>query len=285
MKYSVFYHHICEAARETGCTVPGMMQTIRGWGIHHVEFDRDAIGQDDASIRAVAGLLAEGGLTPSSIYGFYSWQNPGGEPAEDDLLLRQAEALGCGRVMIIPGFFTDPADEARCREEKARMIAGMRKLCRMAAQRGLIPTIECFDDARSPIATIAGMAEFLDAVPELMVTLETGNFIFSGDDVLEAQRRFAGRIAHVHLKDRFLPRLAGGVPAELAGGDRTTAVTGEVMYPCAVGQGHMPIAEVIDGLMQQGYDGCLAIEHFGAASYAREIRHSIEWLKAREAAL
>ena len=282
MKYSVFHHHICEAARETGCTVPEMMRTVRSWGIGYAELDRDAVGADDAAIRAFARLLEERGLLPSSIYGFYSWQEEGSTPDEDDLLLRQAELLGCPRVMIIPGFYTDPTDAEKCSAEKARMISGMQKLAAMAAARGITPTIECFDDARSPIATIAGMAEFLRAVPELMVTLETGNFLFSGDDVLEAQYRFADRIAHVHLKDRFLPRLAEDVaPA----GDRTVAVTGEVMYPCAVGHGHIPMETVLRRLRGAGYDGCLAIEHFGAADYAGTIRASIDWLKEKEAAL
>lgn len=281
-RYSVFHHHICEAARETVRTVPEMMQIVHSWGIDHIELERDAIGRDDASIRAFAAQLAQVGLTPSSIYGFYNWEIPGNVPGENDLLLRQAELIGCPRVMIIPGFYTDLTDAEKCREEKSRMITAMQKLCAMAAARGITPTIECFDDARSPIATIAGMAEFLAAVPELRVTLETGNFLFSGDDILEAQYRFADRIAHVHLKDRFLPRLA---PDVAPAGDRTVAVTGEVMYPCAVGHGHIPMDTVLRRLSGAGYDGVLTIEHFGAADYAATIRASIDWLKAKEAEL
>lgn len=280
-KYSVFHHHICEAAGETGCTVPEMMRRVRAMGITGIELERDAIGTEDAAILALGKLLQDVQLTPSSIYGFYSWQD-GSLPGEDDLLLRQAELLGCGRVMIIPGFYTDPTDAQRRREEKKRMIAGMQKLSAMAAARGLTPTIECFDDGRSPIATIEGMAEFLEAAPELMVTLETGNFIFSGDNILEAHRRFSGRIAHVHLKDRFIPRLAKSVPESLQDDPILTAVTGEKMCACAVGQGHMPITEVLRRLHAQGYDGWLTIEHFHAVHYARKIRESIAWLLETE---
>lgn len=282
MKYSVFYHHICEAARETGRNVDEMLLLARSWGIGYVELDRDAIGARGGDILGLCNQLTRCGMAPSSIYGFYSWQEEGSVPAEDDLLLWQAQLLECPRVMVIPGFYTDPADAEKCREEKARMIAGMQKLCAMAAARGITPTIECFDDARSPIATIAGMAEFLAAVPELKVTLETGNFLFSGDDILEAQQRFAGAIAHVHLKDRFLPRLSPDIAPT---GDRTVAVTGEVMYPCAVGHGHIPMDTVLRRLSGAGYDGILTIEHFGAADYAQTIRDSIDWLKAQEASL
>lgn len=282
MKYSVFHHHIAQAARETGSTMDEMLRTVHSWGIDYAELDRDAVGTQDEAIRALSAQLARCGLAPSSIYGFYSWQEPGNVPAEDDLLLHQAQLMNCPRVMIIPGFYTDLTDAEKCRAEKARMIAGMQQLAAMAAARGLTPTIECFDDARSPIATIEGMAEFLAAVPELMVTLETGNFLFSGDDILAAQQRFAGRIAHVHLKDRFLPRLS---PEITPAGDKTIAATGEVMYPCAVGYGHIPMGTVLAGLKQANYDGILTIEHFGAACYTETIRRSIEWLKAKEAEL
>ena len=54
MKYSVFYHHICEAAKERGCTVEEMMDVVRSWGIEYLELDRDVIGKDDESILAFA---------------------------------------------------------------------------------------------------------------------------------------------------------------------------------------------------------------------------------------
>lgn len=281
MHYSVFHHHICQAAQETGRTLNEMLAQVRAWGITHVELDRDAVGCEDARILALARQLQENNLQPSSIYGFFHWGD-GSLPDADDLLLHQAALLGCPRVMVIPGFWTDPTDKARCAQETAAMLAATRRYTELAAQQGVTVTIECFDDARSPIATIAGMAEFLSAAPLLMVTLETGNFRFSGDDILVAQQRFCDRVRHVHLKDRFLPALS---PAIAPAGDPVTAVTGEVMYPCAVGHGHIPIGQVISELHRQGYAGVMAIEHFGAASYAEAIRASITWLKAKEAEL
>lgn len=281
MNYSVFYHHVCQAAEEKGCTIDEMLAQIRSWGIGCVEMDRDAVGQEDAEILALGRRLTAQGLRVSSIYGFYDWGS-GVLPAEDDLLLRQAELLGCSRVMLIPGFWTDVQNAEKCRQETAAMIAGMKRMAELAVARGLTPTIECFDDARSPIATIRGMAEFLEAVPQLMVTLETGNFLFSGDDILEAQQRFGDRVRHVHLKDRFLPARA---PETTPAGNPVTSVTGEVMYPCAVGSGHIPVRQVICELARRGYEGVMTIEHFGAADYAETIRRSISWLREVEKCL
>lgn len=281
-RYSVFYHHIRCAAQEKGCTVERMLEAIRQWGIQYVELDRDDVGADEASIRQLGRMLHRHDLQPSSIYGFYAWEQADQLPAADDLLLRQAHLLDCKRVMLIPGFHADLADASLCQRENARMQASTCRMAELAAAQGLEATIECFDDSRSPIATIAGMADFLQAAPHLGVTLETGNFLFSGDDVLEAQQCFAGRIRHVHLKDRFLPELS---PSLNPTGEPKTAVTGQVMYPCAVGHGHIPMTQVLDELERQGYQGIMTIEHFGVPSYAEAIRDSVTWLKERKHAL
>lgn len=260
-----------------------MLAQVRQWGIGYVELDRDAVGADEQQALELSRLLARSGLQPASIYGFYDWGQDGPMPGEDDLLLRQARWLGCGRVMVIPGFYSDLTDKERCRVEKARMIEGTKRLVALAKEQGITATIECFDDARSPIATIRGMAEFLEAVPDLMVTLETGNFRFSGDDILEAQQAFCGRVRHVHLKDRYLPQqVKGGAPAECLKGEPKDDVFGVAMYPCAVGYGHIPIGVVLEELACWGYDGIMTIEHFGVSSYTEAIKASIDWLKGKE---
>lgn len=279
-KYSTFYHHIREAARERGVSMDDMLQEVRSWGIQYVELDRDDFA-DEAQLRELADQLARCDMQPSSIYGHYHWDHDPTLPTEDELLIRQAKVLGCERIMVIPGFYSDLNDADKCAREQDQMIAGTKRLAEVAAAQGLTATIECFDDGRSPIATIEGMAAFLEAAPELFVTLETGNFLFSGDDILEAQLRFRDRVRHVHLKDRFLPSQA---PEATPTGDVTTATTGLVMYPCAVGHGHIPMTTVLDRLNKDGYDGVMTIEHFGVASYYDAIHASITWLKEREQA-
>lgn len=280
-KYSTFYHHISEAARERGCTMDEMLAQVRAWGIQYVELDRDAIGTTDEEILALGQQLARNDIKPASIYGHYGWDHDAALPTEDDLLLRQAKLLGCERIMIIPGFYSDLADSDNCAREQARMIAGTKRLAELASAQGLTATIECYDHAKSPIATIEGMKAFTEAAPELCVTLETGNYLFSGDDILEAQQVFRQRVRHVHLKDRFLPSKA---PGSCPSGDPTTATTGLVMYPCPVGHGHIPMSTVLDELDKWGYEGVMTIEHFGVASYYDAIHDSITWLKGREQA-
>ena len=152
------------------------------------------------------------------------------------------------------------------------MIQGMKKLSELAKENGLTLTIEDYDDAMSPIATIGGMKIFLDAISDLKVAFDTGNFAFSGDDVLDAKREFIGRTRHVHLKDRLWSRTGTGDPKECP--------DGTLLWPCAVGDGDLPIKEILQELKAVGYNGYAMAEFFGAASYAELIEKSIENLKS-----
>ena len=156
--------------------------------------------------------------------------------------------------------------------ELSRMVHGMKRLSELAKENGLTLTIEDYDDAMSPIATIGGMKIFLDAIPDLKVAFDTGNFAFSGDDVLDAKREFIGRTRHVHLKDRLWTRTGTGDPKE--------CLDGTLLWPCAVGDGDLPIKEILQELRAVGYNGYAMAEFFGAASYAELIEKSIANLRS-----
>ena len=116
------------------------------------------------------------------------------------------------------------------------------------------------------------MKIFLDAIPDLKVAFDTGNFAFSGDDVLDAKREFIGRTRHTHLKDRLWSRTGTGDPKECP--------DGTLLWPCAVGDGDLPIKEILQELKAVGYNGYAMAEFFGAASYAELIEKSIANLRS-----
>lgn len=282
MKYSVFYHHVLCAAKELGITAKEMLVKIKSFGIDYVELDRNDIGSDEEAILSFKNMLDECGISPSNICGYYNFNLPDTSPEKDDLMIRQAKILGCPRIMVIPGFYSDLSDAEKCRIEKERMIAGTKELVAYAKEEGLTVTVECYDNAKSPISTIKRISDFLEAIPDLYVTLETGNFIYSDEDILWAEEIFRTRIRHVHLKDRYLPELADGEPDIEKIGGATRTVTGKIIRACAVGDGHLPVYEILKRLKNINYDGIHTIEHFGAASYFNAIRDSIFWLLEKE---
>ncbi len=256
--FSVFFHHIRQASIERHEPLKETLLWVKSLGYRFAEVDADDLNGTE--------LLAEAGMGVSNICRFYPWQTSA-NTAKMEEHIQIAQHLGCGRVMPIPGFYSESGDRA---EEAKRMLDGMYRFAQNAEKAGLTAVIEDFDDIRSPISTVAGMQSFLGPIPELRVTLDTGNFIYSGEDVLTALKQLQTRIAHVHLKDRLWTRTGSGEPK--------SDTTGRVLWPCAVGSGDLPITEVLKALQQEGYQGCLTVEHFGAASYAEAIRSSAQYL-------
>ena len=286
LKIGTFFHHIRMASAERKESLDKTLGWIRDLGYVAAELDADDLDG--------AELLKGHGIAVSSIYRQYRWRE-GIDEAGMMEHIELAKKLGTDRIMAIPGLFSEEAlkcldgkilgamgaigDMAQlmCRDdilsvELSRMIQGMKKLSELAKENGLTLTIEDYDDAMSPIATIGGMKIFLDTIPDLKVAFDTGNFAFSGDDVLDAKREFIGRTRHVHLKDRLWSRTGTGDPKECP--------DGTLLWPCAVGDGDLPIKEILQELKAVGYNGYAMAEFFGAASYSELIEKSIENLKS-----
>jgi sugar phosphate isomerase/epimerase len=283
MKTGTFFHHIKMASAERGESLDKSLEWLRGLGYEAAELDADD--------REGAELLSDHGIAVSSIYRQYIWRD-GMDEARMKEHIDLAHKLGTDRIMPIPGLFSEDAwkqlngkplgakgsldvkkIDGTLGEELRRMVDGMSRLSELARENGLTVVMEDYDDAMSPIATIEGMKIFLDAIPDLKVAFDTGNFAFSGDDVLEAGKEFFARTAHVHMKDRLWSRTGSGDPKE--------CVDGTLLWPCAVCDGDIPMDEILRGLKAVGYDGYLMAEFFGAESYAELIEKSAKNLKAR----
>ena len=150
----------------------------------------------------------------------------------------------------IVGFF-----ENNC--EIKRMAEGLAFAVKYGTEKGVTVTVEDFDGLDSPLAGMYGIHWFLQQVSELMYTLDTGNFLFYGEKVLDAFELLKERIVHVHCKDRR-PETNASVQA---------------------GTGYIPFAEVLENLKKQDYDGFLAIEHFDVDGQEECMRGSAEFLK------
>ena len=258
-KAGTFFHHIREASGERGESLEDTIAWALGLGYTAAELDADDLTGTE--------FLSKKGMQVSSIYRNYGWGNGIDISGMEDHI-RLAQRLGAGRIMAIPGLCSDKSFDSG---ELERMHEGMLKLSALARENGLILTIEDYDNAFSPIATMGGMKTFLDADPDLKVALDTGNFIFSGEDILSAEELFRTRVAHVHLKDRLWSRAGEG--------DVLVSTNGLKLYPCAVCDGDIPIYTVLRNLADAGYDGYVMAEFFGSKSYSLNMERSAENLK------
>ena len=264
MKPGTFFHHIRQAAAERGETLDQTLEYVRELGYKAAEVDADD--------HEGAERLGIHGIAVSSIYRNYSWEEGTACEAMEEHI-RLAKDLGSEIIMAIPGFFSISDTDIIREEKRKRMAEGMNALYELAKQNGLTLTIEDYDNVLSPISTIDGMQYFLDTIPGLKVAFDTGNFAYSGEEVLTAEKAFADRIVHAHLKDRLYSQ--GG------NGDPCICPDGRVLWPCAVGEGDIPMDELLNRLKAKGYNGYVMAEFFGAASYSETIKKSMEFLQGR----
>lgn len=254
MEIAVFYHHLLEAAKQKGGSLEESMMTAKQAGITAVELDRDEI-KDPQTLRV---SLQKAGLEVSSIYGFYAF-----EKQEEQEKIKQhvqlAEIMESKKIMVVPGFYSEQDSVVRKRELE-RMLEGTRRVCELAQAKRIQVTIEDFDDLKSPLHTLAGMQTFIEQIPNLYVTFDTGNFILSHEDELEAFEALKGRIRHVHCKDRRYD-------------------LERHICPSSVGKGVIQMQRIIEKLKAIHYQGRLVIEHFGAEDYLEYIVASAKWLQ------
>lgn len=267
MKLSVFYHHVAQGAEQRNVTLPEALRAVRGWGVEALEVEFSSAG---GCVECAEQIRREG-LEISSIFGFFDFLHTGDcRPAYS--MVDTAAALDVRKVMAIPGFFQDGDLAQRADACRKNMAAAMNGLCDYAARCGITVMTEDFDNGASPIATGGQLVQLCGAVPALKIAFDTGNFMFSGENEIAAFEALRDRIVHVHCKDRSRSAASGGEPLICADGTRA--------YPVPVGEGCVPIRELLLRLREIGYDGYLAIEHFGAPDQLEYIRRSAAWLSA-----
>ena len=293
IRLAIFYEHIREAMEQTGKSLEEVLDLVRRAEIRGVELDYSVLAQDPGLV----GMLREHGLEVSGIYQFFEF---GTRYAAGLHLGRKmitcAQKLGIPRVMVIPGFLEKEAAEALNRAsasyretaafmENCQEIIAMRdalaELTEYGKERGIQVSMEDFDSFTSPIARMNPMKWFLDQVPGLGHTLDMGNYVFSDEDVREAYELLKDRVCHVHCKDRGMeeeksPELWEALFLEPEEEPKHRRGLGSV----PVGEGYLPIKELVERLKDQKYQGYLAIEHFGAPDQLSYLQKSAEYLNS-----
>ena len=266
MRLSVFFDHILQAREQTGKSLEELLAGVRNAGIEAVEINLSYLCENSC----VLDLLKNADLGISCIYEFYDM----GHFDESEKAKKHVDTamkVGAKRILVVPGFLAGETSEEmqRCmpvkedivaffegNEEINRMAAGLSLAAKYGKEKGVTVTVEDFDGLDSPLAGMYGIHWFLQQVPELMYTFDTGNFLFYGEDVSDAFALLKDRIAHVHCKDR----------------------QPETNASVQTGTGHIPFAEILDKLKAQNYNGYLAIEHFDVEGQEECIKGSAEFL-------
>ena len=292
IRLSIFYEHLREAMEQTGKSLEELLAEARKAGIRGVEMEFSTLVQKPELNR----IIKNAGMEISNLYQFFDFGNRYAAGMHTGRkMIDTAKAMGIQRVMIIPGFLAPEQAKdlnkasASYEETNAYMngiaeILAMRdaiaELTEYAAERGIMVSMEDFDAFDSPIARMNPIKWFLTQVPGLKHTLDMGNYVFSNESAEEAYELFKDQIGHVHCKDRGEekeedPKIWEGLGIPY--GEELLHRRG--IKPVPVGDGYMPIAKLVQKLKDQGYQGYLAIEHFGALDQLGFMLKSAEYLQ------
>lgn len=279
-KITVFYDHILGAARQRGCTTAEIAAEITACGISGVEMDYYTLKESGDGL---ADELSRLGLPINSCYCFFDWAN---KPEDDSYMtvLNDLKRLGIGNLLVVPGFIdkelvnlssennaTSDILSSALSQARAAMLPNMIHLLEEAGKMGISVMLEDFDDITAPYSTISQVKWFLDRLPSLGFAFDTGNFLYSEEDVLDAYEKLHKRITYVHCKDRSF------TPVE--GEESKPTVGNRQMYSSAVGKGVIPMMAIVDRLQSDSYDGPMAIEHFGSPDQLGDMKTSASFLK------
>lgn len=268
MKISVFYEHILEAADQSSMTVLEICKNISSCGIMGIEIENKRLKDHEEEIMKI---LKQADMEISCIYGFYDFSHQ--EDIKNGLeIVDLAKRVNAKKVMLIPGFITGIELVPFVYKRKVeKMISALTAVCNYAKANNITVVLEDFDDKKAPYSNAKGLKYFIDHVEGLKCAFDTGNFLYSEENSLEILPMFINKIAHVHCKDRIFEKREGEIPKE--------TIKGRQMYSCAVGSGCIKMKEIIEELIENGYDDYFAIEHFGSLCQLKDMQESVKWLQ------
>jgi inosose dehydratase len=182
-----------------------------------------------------------------------------------------ARAAMPGRAARDPSVGLDPGGWGRLAEALAAAVARCR-------ERGYEPT---FHHETGTYVEAGWEIDRLLEVSDVGLCLDTGHLLAGGGreggDAVQAIRRWAGRINHVHLKDAHSATLE----AIVAEGAAAQEIWRRRAF-CPLGEGDIPVPEVLGALAEIGYTGWLVVEQDVLPDPAQPMRPAVEQRRNRE---
>lgn len=272
---SIFYEHIVDAVRQTGLPLETVCEKVKGFGFDFVEIDANRLFE---SADTILPTLEKAGLGVNCIYYFFDFGGANGSPEADRAAAQRVVDLcgpaRCKKILAVTGFLTEAEMDragAAYAKRRAAMAASLRVLIDLAAAQDIMVVMEDFDGDTAPFSTAAELLWFMENVPGVRCGFDTGNFLYSEEDAAAVLPQFLPYISAMHCKDRGWAKNDG---------DPKITIQGRAMYPVAVGDGDLDIAGMVRTVLDTGYTGVIAAEHFGSANQLRDMERSAAYLKA-----
>ena len=271
---AIFHEHILEGASQQGISVLEACKKARAMGYYGVNMDLNRLKQDFDGTMAP---LNEAGLKVHSVYAFTDFgltddcYEADMQVALENVLL--VEKCGSKNMLTVAAFLREEEmdrDTEAYRIRRERVKKSVAGLAQIAKEHGIQLTMEDFDGKQALFCFGDELFDFVSTVPGLTCAFDTGNFAYACEDAWALLPKFLPYITDVHLKDRGLTD---------NGGSPCIAIDGTALYPVPVGGGVIPMDKIIRLLVENGYTGGFAAEHFGSADQMRDMELSVSFIR------
>ena len=240
-KISLFSAHIATVAEQEGISFAEAAAKVRDLGYEAVDVFYFI---DPANLRSLDSL----GFKHACAVTFFDLSSEDRD-AKEQLSLDFARENHFDKLMFVPGNVAGaPADV---------IYERIRDFVKRAANQGTRIVFEdCDNDAFCN--DFQSLRQLFANVPDIGHAFDTGNYLYFGDDCLEAFHEFRDKIEHVHLKDRF-------------------SRENQASVPCFTGC--IPQEKIVRELMRSGYDGYYTVEIYGSDHMLSDLEISIRNLR------
>lgn len=231
--------------------------------------DGDTKVYDQLELPEVKKLLDVHGIQTSSVYHVAvcdEISGAGREGLKDDLKyqLDRCAFMETGIMMPVPSCSANIVLPDRPK----LMLEYFSTAVELAQPYGIKVAAENYSRSKSRFTSVTEVGYYLDQLPQLGYVLDTGNFWFTGADVLEACDKYLSRVVHVHMKD--IQEMAE---------DPVRTLEGRGFDSAAIGEGDLPLREIVERLKKIQYEGTLSIEISSPLRLAEKMADSIHNIK------
>lgn len=266
--FTVFYNHVEEAVKQENISLEQIAKMMKEHGITGLEFDYYDLIKKGYFDKELAGKLKDLGIPITGAYVNYDWGRKFWDTSYKKIY-KNLNSIGVKYSLAIPGMIPDGADKEKY---KKRMAKKLKSAISYAQKYDIQILMEDFDNYHAPFSTSEGMLYFMKECPGLKIAFDTGNFYYSDEDAFKVLPKFINDTEYVHCKDRSLEVKEGETPLK--------SISGVDLYSSAVGSGVIPMKDILNKLLDHGYKGVYAIEHFGSKKQLEDMLKSADYLKS-----
>ena len=168
-----------------------------------------------------------------------------------------ANALKAELFMIVPyGLPTELKGMKEAGKDNIlqKMVHGFTLAVEEGKKRGLTVVFETTPHDETGLSSAKDCEYVLRNVPDLKLVYDTANMLPAGDEPLAYYETLKDYVVHVHLKDVLPINEKASLWSE-------TTKDGKVMKCCLWGEGVIPVKDIYEKMINDGYTGFFAIEY------------------------